>query len=192
MRIPLEITYRGLDASAAMDALIRERAQRLGRFHHHIIACRVTLEAAHKNGQSDAISYRVRVELSIPGQPIVASHDRSHRRPNFDPYTAIRQAFAVVERQLRNRSGRQKSRRRRTLGAPIARIDRVFADQGYGFLQTMEGEHIYFHENAVVDTAFENLSPGDHVHFEMTDGQEGPQATTVRPASTMIPRPRPE
>ncbi len=190
MRLPLEVTYRGLDASAAMDALIREQAERLRRFHRHLIACRVTLETTHKNGEADAISYRVRVELSLPGDPIIASHDRSHHQPNFDPYAAIRQAFGVAERQLKSRTGRRKSRRRHSQGAPIARVDRLFADLGYGFLQTMDGQHIYFHENSVVDVAFEDLNTGDSVHYEMTQGEDGPQATTVRPASTMPPHPR--
>ncbi|MFO7580262.1 MAG: HPF/RaiA family ribosome-associated protein [Nitrosomonas halophila] len=48
MQIPLEITFRNMDPSAAVEARLREKAEKLERFHDHIMSCRIVVEAPQR------------------------------------------------------------------------------------------------------------------------------------------------
>jgi cold shock CspA family protein len=67
---------------------------------------------------------------------------------------------------------------------PIARLARIFPDDGYGFIVTPDGHEIYFHRNSVLDPGFDRLEPGVEVRFEEEMGENGPQATTVKAIDT--------
>lgn len=181
MRIPVETSFKHVESTAAMESLVRERVDRLKRFHRGITACRVSVEAPHRSGNAEAVGHRVRVEVSVPGKNIVVSRDRNFPEEEYDPYTAIRAAFNAAERQLKSRAGKLRRGRRRRVGPPHAVVERMFPDEGYGFLSTDDGRQVYFHRNSVVNDRFEELEPGEEVRFEETDGDEGPQATTVAP-----------
>jgi cold shock CspA family protein len=51
----------------------------------------------------------------------------------------------------------------------------------YGFLQTLDGREIYFHENSLVDGDFNDLEVGQEMVFVEEAGDKGPQASTVKP-----------
>lgn len=181
MRIPVEMSFKDVESTAAMEELVRERVERLKRFYRGITACRVAVEAPHRSGNADAVGHRVRVEVSVPGNNIVVSRDRNFPEEEYDPYTAIRVAFKAAERQLKTQAGRERKGRRHRVGPPHAVIEQMFPDQGYGFLSTADGRQVYFHRNSVVNDRFDELETGEEVRFEETDGDEGPQATTVAP-----------
>ena len=50
----------------------------------------------------------------------------------------------------------------------------------YGFIRTVDGRDVYFHKNSVLDFDWDALDEGAGVAFEEEDGNEGPQASTVR------------
>ena len=181
MRIPLEIAFKNMDPTSAMESLVRERVDRLTRYNRDIIACRVAVEAPHRSANEEIVGFRIRIELSVPGNELVVSRDRSHRRDEYDPYMAIREAFKAMESQLKSYAGRQRSDRQPQSGPPHALVDKIFADDGYGFLKASDGREIYFHKNSVVNDRFDDLEIGQEVRFEATMGMEGPQATTVSP-----------
>ena len=56
-------------------------------------------------------------------------------------------------------------------------------DKGYGFIK-VEGQEkdLFFHSNELSGVTFDELSEGDAVVFEATQGQKGPQASNVRRA----------
>ena len=57
-------------------------------------------------------------------------------------------------------------------------------DEGYGFIKPEEGDKdVFFHASALVDVAFDDLSEGDAVTFEVEDGPKGPAATNVQRAA---------
>lgn len=182
MRIPLEVGFHKVETTPELEQTIEERADRLSRYYRGIISCRVVVEAPHRSPNEDALGYRVRVEVTIPGGDLVASRDSSSGRyEEHDPYFAVRDAFNAIEKQLKSRTGRRRRGRHHRTGPPHAVVNRLFADEDYGFLQTGDGRDIYFHRNSVINDGFDNLQIGQEVRFEEAQGLEGPQASTVKP-----------
>ena len=62
----------------------------------------------------------------------------------------------------------------------IARI----VDKGYGFIK-VDGQEkdLFFHSKELSGVMFDELSEGDEVVFEATQGPKGPQASNVRRAT---------
>ena len=89
-----QITYRGMPHSPAMDARIRELADKLDEFHPRITSCHVVIDEIDRH-KSKGNLFEVRVDLHVPGREIVATHQQHE-----DAYAAVTQAFDVVVRQL--------------------------------------------------------------------------------------------
>jgi len=58
-------------------------------------------------------------------------------------------------------------------------IARLFADEGYGFIETPDGRELYFSRENVLHPAFEQLTSGTEVQFLEELAAEGPQAKRV-------------
>jgi cold shock protein len=56
------------------------------------------------------------------------------------------------------------------------------ANRGYGFIQPESGDDVFVHVSAIQGDG--SLTDGQAVEFEIAQGQKGPQAINVRPAST--------
>lgn len=102
MKLPLQISFRGMDTSPATETLIRERAEKLERFHDRITGCRVVVEAHHRHQRKGRI-YHVRVDLTIPGHEIVVGRERDEDHSHEDITVAVRDAFDAARRQLEDR-----------------------------------------------------------------------------------------
>lgn len=99
MQLPLQITFRNVPPSEAVEAKIRERAEKLERISDNIMACRVTVETPHKHHYKGS-TYQVRIDLTVPGNEIVVSRDPGLNHAHEDVYVAVRDAFDAVRRQL--------------------------------------------------------------------------------------------
>ncbi|BBL73767.1 HPF/RaiA family ribosome-associated protein [Methylomagnum ishizawai] len=99
MQVPLEITFRGIPHSDAVETRIREKAAKLEQFCDNIISCRVAVEAEHRH-QHQGNLYKVRIDLSVPNKHIVVSRDHHDKQSHEDFYVALRDAFAAATRQL--------------------------------------------------------------------------------------------
>ena len=97
-----QITYRGMPHSPAMDARIVELAARLEDLHPKITRCHVVVDETDRH-KSKGNLFEVRVDLHVPGNEIVATH-----QANSDAYVAITEAFEVVTRQLEDTVRRQR------------------------------------------------------------------------------------
>ena len=51
--------------------------------------------------------------------------------------------------------------------------------KGYGFIQREDGEDVFVHFTAIQSDGFKTLAEGQHVEFEVLNGQKGPQASNV-------------
>ena len=52
-------------------------------------------------------------------------------------------------------------------------------DRGFGFIDTGEGQDIFFHMSALVEVSFDQLREGQRVSFSVGQGQKGPRAENV-------------
>jgi cold shock protein len=57
------------------------------------------------------------------------------------------------------------------------------ATKGYGFITPDEGgKDLFVHHSEIQTDGYRELTEGQRVQFEATEGQKGPQASSVRPA----------
>ena len=94
MQLPLQITVRDIPQSAALDALIREKASKLEAMHSRITSCRVVVapDGKHRvHGRAIAVS----VDVRVPDHEIVVTREHDE-----DAYAAVREAFDDAGRQL--------------------------------------------------------------------------------------------
>ena len=178
MQIPLQITYRHLEPSEALSAHIRAEAAKLEEFFEGIIGCRVAVELPHRhhrNGQH----YRVRVDLTVPGEELVVGRNPAEHFQHTDPYLAVNESFNAAQRQLQDYVRRISLRVKHHEEQPSGRVIRLDPDRGFGFLETTDGREIYFHRNSVLNGGFARLELGTSVRFVEEMGEKGPQASTV-------------
>jgi ribosomal subunit interface protein len=178
MQLPLQVTFRNLPPSEAIEAAVRERAARLNVFFDRIMACRVVIEAPHRHHRRGNL-FHVRIDLTVPGEELVVSREPAAHQAYQDVYVAIRDAFDEARRQLEDYVRRHRDWKKPRVGPPHGRISRLFPEEGYGFLETADGRQVYFHRNSVRGGDFDRLSLGTEVRFSEEEGEKGPQASTV-------------
>lgn len=181
MQLPLQITFRDMPPSPAVEAKIREKAARLDRFAQHVMACRVIVEAPHRRHHQGKL-YHVRVDLTLPGNELVVSREPAEHQAHEDVYVAIRDAFNAAARQLEDYVRRQRGEIKRHEPPLHGYVARLSPEESYGFIETPDGREVYFHRNSVLGQGFDRLSVGDKVQFVEELGEKGPQASTVRAA----------
>lgn len=96
----LQIVFKGMETSPAIEARIRERTARLERFHHRMISCRVVVEADHRSAEGFKPPVAVQVEVRIPKHTLIAKESESQRDMKNDALAFINRAFDVIQRQL--------------------------------------------------------------------------------------------
>jgi cold shock CspA family protein len=195
--IPVQVTFRGLQHSDALESDIRERVRWLEQFHRGIVRCRVLVESPHRH-QHDGRHFHVRIELTVPGgAPIVISHEPSlhgrlkdvhgdahHKETGIEgahryARVAVHEAFDAARRRLED-FGREQQGAVKSHGVPAhGEVVEVSPIDGYGFIQAGESR-IYFHRASVLDDAFDQVRVGTRVAFVEEAGEKGPQASTVR------------
>ncbi len=75
--IPVQVTFRGLAHSDALETHIREHVAWLEQFHPGIVRCRVLVEVPYRHRHGGR-HFHVRIDLTVPGRdPIVVSHEPS-------------------------------------------------------------------------------------------------------------------
>ncbi len=178
MQIPLQITFKDIPKSDAVEARIREKAEKLERFVDQIMHCRVTVEVPHMNHHKGNL-YNIRIDLTLPGNEIVATRRPDQHHAHEDIYVAIRDAFAATQRQLEDYVRRRRGHVKTHLSEPHGQIVSLVPYEDYGIIQTDDGREVYFHRNSVLDEDFDKLEIGASVRFSEEQGDKGPQASTL-------------
>jgi ribosomal subunit interface protein len=178
MNLPLQITFRGLDPSPALEAAVREHAARLERFSDDITRCHVLVEAPHRRHHQGNL-FRLRIDLTVPGREIVVGRDPAERQAHEDPYVAIRDAFDAATRQLEDHARIRRAAVKAHAETAHGRVSKLFPEGGYGFIETADGREVYFHRNSILNHDFARLRIGAAVRFAEESGDRGPQASSV-------------
>jgi len=88
MELSLQITFRDIPPSKAIEAKIRQQAEKLNRFYQRIISCRVTIEVPHQHQRQGKI-YHVRIDLTVPQGELVINRHPSQHQSHENLYVAI-------------------------------------------------------------------------------------------------------
>lgn len=51
--------------------------------------------------------------------------------------------------------------------------------KGFGFIEQTDGPDVFVHHSAIKAEGFKSLAEGDHVSFDIEQGQKGPAAANV-------------
>lgn len=106
MQVPLQIKFRHMEPSAAIEARIREKCYKLQRFAEHVTRCRITVDAPHKN---QARLYRVIIDITLPEGEIIASHHSELNHSHENVHVAMRDAFDAARHQLEAYARRRRA-----------------------------------------------------------------------------------
>lgn len=172
----LQVEGRNLEIRKAWQDKIEEEKGRLDRHHpglvHHL---RISIEetAGHKAG-----GHEVRMVASVPNDTVVVKRKGETVRP------LLVEAFDTLGLQLKE----LQRKRRQTVKEPegvaagpsMGTIKSLFPYESYGFLVTLDGQEVYFHENALKDVTMAQLAEGDEVRFGEGEGDKGPTAAWVK------------
>jgi ribosomal subunit interface protein len=112
MIIPLQITWRDVPQSDAIEADIREKAAKLDHFYDGILSCRVLVEASHRHHHKGNL-YHIRLEIEVPDGEIVVTRDPAEHHAHEDIYVAIRDAFDAARRQLQDYARKRRGQVKR-------------------------------------------------------------------------------
>jgi len=178
--MPLEISFRDVPKTEAIDNLIREKAKKLEQVCDHITGCRIAVEKPHNNVKVGN-EYRVRIDITVPpGHEVVINKEPGKNDMHNSLPAVIRDAFDAARKQLQKLSAIQRNETKVHPEQEVrAIVSRLFHEEGYGFLRTINGREIYFHKNSLINGKFEELREGNGVRFFEEDGEKGPQASTV-------------
>jgi ribosomal subunit interface protein len=102
MQNPVQVTFRDMPRSDAVEARILEKAEKLNRYYDRIMNCRVVIEMPQRHKHQGKL-HSVRIDLTVPGAELVANHAQDE-----DVYVAIRGAFDAMTRQLEDYAQRQR------------------------------------------------------------------------------------
>jgi len=182
MQIPVEITLRDIPHSDAVETRIREKIDKLDRFHERVMSCRVTVESPQQKKHQGKL-YSVHIDMKVPGGGELVVN----RMQDEDIYVAIRDAFNAAARQLEDHARRQRGDVKTHAVPHIGRVIQMFPVQGYGFIETPDRRHVYFHRNSVAQPGFDRLEIGIEVEFVEEMGNEGPQARMVSLGKHHVP-----
>jgi hypothetical protein len=167
MILPVQTTFRNMDASAAVAARVQEEADKLDKYFDRITSCRVIVEAPHRHHRRGE-PFHIRIELGVPGKELVVTHvptlaheDQGewHKHlevmgPHKDVYvaTGLTCALPAPRRCEDALSGAaresQQAFRRKATASSRRQMPRDL-----------------LHRNSVLNSAFEHLDIGDEVIF---------------------------
>lgn len=106
MKRPLEVHYRGISHSEALDEHIQARVRRLDRLHPNVVGCRLYLERPHRHHESSK-GWRAAIDITVPPRRKVAMTRLS---VDDNLYKLLDELFEAAERRVRKLAERPRGR----------------------------------------------------------------------------------
>lgn len=101
MKPAVDVVYRDMESSAALNEIISKKLEKLNRFTDQIIHSRVVLDTPHNHKQKGK-QFRASLELDIKGHPIAITQD------NESIHLAVRDLFTTAERKVKQITAKQR------------------------------------------------------------------------------------
>jgi ribosome-associated translation inhibitor RaiA len=111
MQTPLQITFRDMDSSPALEAAIRQALDKLEEHCQRITSCKVVVQSPHKH-QLHGRLFQVTVDMTLPGREIVVARSHEDRGEHEDAHLAVRDAFRAARRALESHLEARRSAHR--------------------------------------------------------------------------------
>ena len=172
MQTPLQITFRNIPRSDAVETRIRDKAAKLDEFHPRIMSCHVVVEESDRH-QHQGRQFTVRLDIRVPGHEVVI--DRDHHE---DIYVALRDAFNAAGRKLEEVARTQRGDVKAHAAPQHGKVARLYPGEGYGYIETADGRELYFSRDNVAEPSFDRLETGASVQFVEDVTGEGRQHAT--------------
>ena len=101
MKPAVDVIYRDLDSSAALNEIISRKVEKLNRFTDQIMDRRVVLDTPH-NHKHKGKQYRASIELDIKGGAVTVARD------DESIHVAVRDAFLTAERKIKQMNAKHR------------------------------------------------------------------------------------
>jgi cold shock CspA family protein/ribosome-associated translation inhibitor RaiA len=180
MQTPVEVDFRDMTATPEIRASIAEHVAQLEQRFGRVTACRVELKGPgthHRTGGH----YEVTIRLALPdGREVNIGRTPPADERYGDLNFALNNAFKRARRRLQDHIRRLQGQVKQHEGQPIGTVVRLDPSGEFGFLESNDGQEIYFHRNSVLDDGFRHLAVGSRVTFTEEIGEKGAQASTVK------------
>ena len=111
MQIPVQVVFRGMDASPAMESALREKIANLLTIEPSATSCHAVIEPTDQRHRHGTI-HRITIRLAVAGEEFVVSRENSENHAHEDPYVAMRDACDALRRQLVERHRMRTADRR--------------------------------------------------------------------------------
>lgn len=179
MELDTIVSFKGMKPSPAVEADIRERVEHLEQFHDRMVACRVVVEAPHRHQHKGKL-YHVHIDISVPGSEIVVTREAGLNHAHEDVFVALRDAFSAAQRQLEDHVRKTSGYKTKQHPTPEhGEVVRLFAEEGYGFIETGDGREVYFSRESVNKDGWTAIDVGSVVRLKETEGDKGSYALSV-------------
>jgi cold shock CspA family protein/ribosome-associated translation inhibitor RaiA len=197
MQLTPTITFRGVRHSDAVEAEVIARLRKLETYYDRIMDCHVLLELVQRHHEAGN-RYHVRIDLTVPGEEIVVSHEASlhgtdqdihlakaTKQDEADPerkhaLVAVHRAFDIARRRLQDYARRQRGTVKTAVRQARGRVSHLFPIDEYGYIEAEDGHEVYFQKSSVLKDGFDRLTVDGVVSFVEEPGVKGPQDSTVR------------
>ena len=180
MQTPPEIEFQGMTGTPEIENAIESHIAQLEELYGRITSCRVGLKGPGQHHRTSGL-YEVHIHLLLPdGRQVNVERTPPADERHADLTFALDDAFKHARRQLEDQVHRAEGRVKHHEGLPIGTVVRIDPSGEFGFLETSDGEEVYFHRNSVLNDAFSRLHVGSRVTFAEELGEKGAQATTVK------------
>jgi ribosomal subunit interface protein len=155
----LQITIRNIPSSLALENYIREKSEKLSRIYSRITSCRVVVDLPKKHLHRGKL-YNAHIDITVPGKELVVT-----RKYNADVYVALRDAFNAIERQLEQHADKRHGCIKTHEEVKHGHVARLMLNEGYGFIEGVDGNEYYFSFTNIGNLQFDRLSVGDKVMY---------------------------
>ncbi len=172
MQTQSQIEFQNLnptqDIKDAIGKHVAELEQRWGR----VTACRVVVKGPGQRHHVGGL-YDVHIHLTLPdGREVNVERTAPEDERRADLTFAVNDAFKRARRQLQDRVRRTQGQVKHHSGPPIGTVVRLDPVGGFGFLETNDGQEVYFHRNSVIGDGYSRLSVGSRVTFDEEIGEK--------------------
>ena len=180
MQTEPEIDFQGMKATPAIEAAIGQHVAQLEERWGRITACRVVVKAPSAHHRTGGL-HEVHIHLSLPdGREVNVARTPTADERHADVTFAIDDAFKHARRQLQDQVRRAQGQVKQHEAPAIGTVVRINSSGEFGFLESFDGQEVYFHRNSVLNDEFSHLRVGSRVTYAEEMGDKGAQASTVR------------